>query len=103
MALGFPWRRHVDDDTSPVWIAHSSRRRGRFGDYVYDIFLGQRRVGRYGHNYRGDAHWIRFGLGLRQECPLGAVWEFVDADAAGVWRPKPDAEAWLRRRLAGER
>jgi hypothetical protein len=86
----------------PLRIAHAPEPRTGFADCEYDIFLGDRRVGRYGHDYRGGEHWIRLGDGPREECALGAVWQFTEDEGALPLRLGQPALEFLRRRLAAE-
>ena len=84
----------------PLRIERAREPRLGFGDYVYDILQGPRVVARYGHDYRGGEHWIRFGDGPREECALGAVWQFTGDGGAEPLRLGETAIAWLRRRLS---
>ena len=87
----------------PMRIAQAPEPRSGFADYEYDIFLGDRRIARYGHDYRGGEHWIRFGDGPRQECALGPVWVFAPTTDAGRFQLTPEAVAWLRQQLGDGR
>ena len=86
----------------PLRIAQAPEPRIGFADYEYDILLGDRRVARYGHDYRGGEHWIRFGDGPREECALGAIWQFTEDDGARPRRLGQRAIDYLQRRLAAE-
>lgn len=84
----------------PFHIERAREPRIGFGDHEYDIFQGPRVVARYGHDYRGGEHWIRFGEGRKEACALGAVWQFTEDGGAEPLRLGEPAIAWLRRRIS---
>ncbi|MBN8232700.1 hypothetical protein JYK02_34800 [Corallococcus macrosporus] len=54
---------------SPLTIRHATGDRESFGDYRYEIFRGGTRIARYAHDYRGDACWILFEDGRKEDAP----------------------------------
>ncbi|WP_375758661.1 hypothetical protein [Corallococcus exercitus] len=81
----------------PLTLQQVTRDREPFGDYLYEIFRGGTLVARYAHDYRGDACWLVFAGGRKEDAP--GVRDFLTGGGTQPLRLSDEAARFLEARL----